>query len=122
MKQHLIILGIEQLERNNLIIDQKIKEIKQKNKVRRLKLKKKNATLEQETTLGQEIYKLKEDNKEVDLSYIPKEYTSYLDLFKKNGKRQHSLATTQAIESRNQSRRRQGSTIWANLPNVERRT
>jgi len=33
--------------------------------------------------LGQEIYKLREDSKELDLSHIPKEYKGYLDLFKK---------------------------------------
>ena len=33
--------------------------------------------------MGQEIYELKEDNKELDLSHIPKEYKSYLDLFRK---------------------------------------
>jgi len=33
--------------------------------------------------LEQEVYKLKEDNEEQDLSYIPKEYKSYLDLIRK---------------------------------------
>ena len=33
--------------------------------------------------MGQEIYELKEDSKELDLSYIPKEYKGYLDLFRK---------------------------------------
>jgi len=33
--------------------------------------------------LGQEICELKEDNKKLDLSHIPKEYKGYLDLFRK---------------------------------------
>ena len=83
IKQHSIILGIEWLERNNLTINWKTKEIKQKNKVWRPKLKREDTTIEKETTLEQEIYKLREDNKETNLSYIPKEYTSYFDLFRK---------------------------------------
>ena len=63
--------------------EQKEKRIEQKNNVWRSKLKREDATIEQETTLGQEIYKLKEDNEELDLSYILKEYKGYLDLFKK---------------------------------------
>ena len=37
----------------------------------------------QEVTLEQEIYELRENNKELDLSYIPKEYKGYLNLFRK---------------------------------------
>ena len=59
IKHHSIILRIEQLERNNLIIDWKTKKIKQEKKVWRPKLKRKDTTLEQETTLGQEIYQPK---------------------------------------------------------------
>jgi len=33
--------------------------------------------------LGQEIYELRKNSKELDLSYIPKEYKGYLDLFRK---------------------------------------
>ena len=82
MKHHLIILGMEQLERNNLIIDWRIKEIKQENKVWRPKLKREDVTIGQEATLEQEMCELREDNGEVDLSHIPKEYESYLDLFR----------------------------------------
>ena len=82
MKYYSIILRIEQLERNNLIIDWKTKKIKQEKKVWRPKLKRKNIIVRQETTLEQEIYELREDNEKLDLSYIPKEYISYLDLFR----------------------------------------
>ena len=37
----------------------------------------------QKATLRQEIYELRENNEETNLSYIPKEYTSYFDLFRK---------------------------------------
>ena len=39
--------------------------------------------VEQKATLRQEICKLREDSEELDLSHISKEYTNYLDLFKK---------------------------------------
>ena len=65
------------MERNNLIIDWKEKRIEWKNDVQRPKLKK------GDTTLGQEICELRENNEELDLSYIPKEYKDYLDLFRK---------------------------------------
>ena len=86
IEHYSIILRIEQLEKNNLIIDWRTKKIKQEKKVRRPNLKREDVVIGQKTTLRQEIYKLREDSKESDLSYIPKEYANYLDLFRRKEK------------------------------------